>query len=126
MAYFEINDNKTELHLNHKEAIEVCSLLMAQLADTNVPNHHNGACPQIPLYLLGKRMAFISSNKKNEFFEIENGNTIFCVMNPCTTATLIAGVLRIFTKSYQDFTLPEPFIQGDRNVTLTVTIPKAI
>lgn len=124
MAHFEINDNKTELHLNHKEAIEVCSLLMAQLADTNVPNNHNCACPQIPLYLLGKRMAFISSNKKNEFFEIENGNTIFCVMNPCTTAALIAGVLGIFTKSYQDFTLPESFVQDGHNVTLAVKIQK--
>ncbi len=124
MAHFEINDNKTELHLNHKEAIEVCSLLMAQMADTNVPNHHSGACPQIPLYLLRKRMAFISSNKKNEFFEIDKGNTIFCVMNPCTTATLIAGVLGIFTKSYQDFTLPESFVQDGHNVTLAVKIQK--
>jgi hypothetical protein len=129
MANFEIIDDRAEIQLSPQEAMTVCSLLMAQLGNTNVPHHSGGACPEVPLYLLESRMTFISvANKgnefRNEFRRIDNENTIFCLLDYESTATFITGILGIFRKSYQQFTLPTPFIQGGRSLTLTVTIPK--
>lgn len=125
MANFEIIDDRAEIQLSPQEAMTVCSLLMAQLGNTNVPHHSGGACPEVPLYLLESRMSFISvASKGNEFRQIDNENTIFCLLDYESTASLITGVLGIFMENYQQFTLPKPFVQGGRSLTLTVTIPK--